>query len=112
MAGGAGEKRTMIHKIIMFMVLFAFGVMTVSSSTSGDMNAHIELVTPEDQLAIGEIVELRCVMEEYPENCVITWQYLDDEAEYWQDMGIVGETCCFILDEKNINYYYRVMITY
>lgn len=112
MVGITGEKKTMIHKIITFIVLFAFGILTVSSSTSSDINAHIELVTPVDELAIGEMVELRCVIDEDPGDCTITWQYLDDEVGYWQSMDIVGETCCFILDDMNINYYYRVMITY
>ena len=100
----------MIKKIVAFMIIFAYGILHLNAVQSGDGRVYIRLNTPIEDLQYGNTVELECVTEGIEGKIFYGWQYCTDDTQ-WYYLDEHEKIYRFILDEENINYYYRVIVT-
>ena len=75
-----------------------------------EIHVSVELDTPMEEIRIGEPIRLRCVVTGLEKPYQIQWQYSMD-AEEWFDLPCTEEVFEFILDEKNADMFYRVVVT-
>ena len=117
MAGRTGaQKKTMIAKIIAFLVAVGIGLIPLASWSNNDANVYIRFDDPECVLRYGEPVRIRCVVDGVYEPYTIRWQYFDNQeqdgiAPVWIDIDCTDDVYEFILTPENEEYYYRVVVT-
>lgn len=91
------------------MIVLAYGVLHLNTVQSGEGYIYIRLNTPIEDLQYGNTIELECVTVDIEEPIVYGWQYCMDDSQ-WYDLDEHEKIFRFILDEENINYYYRVIV--
>ena len=97
----------------LFLTLFlSFAVAAPATQTDLDaaVSVSIELDTPIEELRYGGPVRLHCVVDGLEEPYHIQWQSSPD-AEEWTDLPCTDEVFEFVLNQENVDLYYRVVIT-
>ena len=72
---------------------------------------------PEGTIKYNDVVKLRCVVDGADRPYFIQWQYMKDTNEdsklpLWENIDCVGEVYEYVLTEENIDYYYRVVLSF
>ena len=74
-----------------------------------NISVTIEMDTPMEEVRYGNPVRFRCVVSGLKKPYHIQWQYSHD-TEDWFDLPCIAEVFEFILDEQNVDLYYRVVV--
>ena len=74
------------------------------------ISVTIELDTPAEEIRYGSSIRLRCIVDGLEKPFHIQWQYSFDTEE-WLDLPCEDEVFEFILDEQNVDVYYRVVVS-
>jgi len=99
--------------VALFLTLFlSFAVAAPATQTDLEpvISVSIELDTPIEEMRYGSPVRLRCVVVGLEEPYCIRWQCSPD-AEEWTDLPCTDEVFEFVLDQEDVDLYYRVVIT-
>jgi len=104
-------KRVISTILTLFLAFAVAGPATQTDLEPSERNISvtIEMDTPVEEIQYGNPIRFRCVVNGLEKPYHIQWQYSHD-ADDWLDLPCTDEIYEFILDEQNVDLYYRVVI--
>ena len=102
--------KRIVSLLLTLFLSFAVAAPATQTDLEADISVSIELDTPVEEIRLGCPLRLRCVVIGLEEPYFFQWQSSSD-LEEWIDLRCTEEVFEFILDEQNVDLYYRVVVS-